>query len=241
MIGNGGEGLNSPNRGTRAPRSRRRCVWVFLRTKVEWMKRIVLLVALASAVSALAASAASAGLISGLVNTVLPSCGPTSQPFAQFGDDDAYCAFANNGFESGLSSWSASSGASVVAANEPWYVSGPGSHALDLAPGASVTSSALPVSLVDPWARMFARSVGANGALRVQVIFRGLTGNLTGLLNVGDLSPGDYPAWAPSGILPSLLALPLGTSSAQVRITSLASSGHWQVDDVYLDPMLARG
>lgn len=205
------------------------------------MKRIVLLVALAAAASALAASTARAGLISGIVNTVLPSCGPTSQPFAQFGDYDAYCAFANNGFESGLSSWSASSGASVAAANEPWHVSGAGSHALDLAPGASVTSSALPVSLVDPWVRLFARSVGANGPLRVQVIFRGLTGNLTGLLNMGDLAPGEYSSWQPSAILPSLLALPLGTSSAQVRITSLATGGDWQVDDVYLDPMLARG
>jgi hypothetical protein len=205
------------------------------------MRRIVLTTALATALSALVASTASADLISSVVNAALPSCGTMTQPFAQFGDFDWYCAYANNGFESGLTAWTASGGASVVAGNEPWYVSGPGAQTLDLAPGASVTSSPLPVSIVDPWARMFARSVGANGALRVQIIFHGLTGNLTGVLNVGDLSPSGYASWSPSQYLFSLFALPLGTSTAQVRITSLASSGHWQVDDVYLDPMVSRG
>jgi hypothetical protein len=205
------------------------------------MKRLVVTTAIATALAALVASTASAGLISGLLDAVLPSCGTTTQPFAQFGDGEQYCAYANNGFESGLTAWTASGDASVVSANEPWFVSGPGSQALDLAPGASVTSTPLPVSLVDPWARMFARSVGANGALRVQIVFRGLTGNLTGLLNVGDLSPSGYASWSPSQRLSSLLALPLGTSTAQIKLTSLASRGDWQVDDVYLDPMVSRG
>jgi hypothetical protein len=202
------------------------------------MKRIVVLVAVAAAAAALAASA-SAG--SGLLGILLPSCGATTQPFAQFGDSGSYCAFSNNGFESGLVGWNVTGGAAVAAANEPWFVSGAGSHALDLAPGATATSAPLPISLLDPWARLFARSVDADGALRVQLVFHGLTGNLTGLLNVGDLSPSGFASWSPSRVLLSLLALPLGTSSVQVRLTSLARDGHWQVDDVYLDPMIARG
>ncbi|MBV8563210.1 MAG: hypothetical protein JOZ56_08980 [Actinobacteria bacterium] len=201
------------------------------------MKKIAVLAAVAAALSALVASTARAGLIS----TLLPSCGATTQPFAQWGDSDGYCAFANNGFESGLAGWNASGDVSVVSANEPWYVSGFGTRAVALGAGGSITSSPLPVGLLDPWARGFVRSAGANGALRVQILFRGLLGNLTGILNVADLAPGSYTSWAPSAVFPSLLALPLGTSSAQVRITSLASSGQWQVDDVYLDPMIVRG
>jgi hypothetical protein len=54
------------------------------------------------------------------------------------------------------------------------------------------------------------------------------------------MSPGDYASWSPSSRFNSLLALPLGTSSAQIRITSTARAGTWQVDDVFVDPMLGR-
>jgi hypothetical protein len=130
--------------------------------------------------------------------------------------------------------------ASVIAGNEPWHVSGAGTHALQLGPGATALSSSLPVSLVDPWIRFFARSAGANGTLRVQVLFHGLTGNLTGLLNLGSLSPGSYSSWSPTQRVLSTLALPLLTTSAQVQITSQATSGSWQIDDVYLDPCVAK-
>jgi len=40
--------------------------------------------------------------------------------------------------------------------------------------------------------------------------------------------------------VPSLLALPLATSSAQVVVTSQATSGSWQVDDFYLDPCASK-
>jgi hypothetical protein len=119
-------------------------------------------------------------------------------------------------------------------------VSGAGTHALQLGPGATALSSSLPVSLLDPWIRFFARSAGANGSLRVQVILHGLTGNLTGLLNIGTLSPGGYSSWSPTQRVLSTLALPLLTTSAQVKLTSQATSGSWQIDDVYLDPCVAK-
>jgi hypothetical protein len=177
---------------------------------------------------------ASAGRAKGL--GLLPSCGATSNPFTLWGDSAAYCAFPNLGFESGKTAWTLTGNASIVAANEPWHVSGPGTHALQLGPGATALSSSLPVSLLDPWIRLFAHSVGANGSLRVQVVFHGLLGNLTGLLNVGTLSPSGYSSWQPTQRVLSALALPLLTSSAQVVLTSEAKQGNWQLDDVYLDP-----
>jgi hypothetical protein len=175
-----------------------------------------------------------------VTHLVLPSCGAQSYPFKPWSDPDAYCKFPNLGFESGTTGWTLTGKASIASANEPWHVSGAGTHALQLGPGATALSSRLPVSLIDPWIRAFTRSVGANGSLRVQVLFHGLTGNLTGVLNVGSLSPGSYSSWQPTQRVLSTLALPLLTTSAQVQFTSTATSGSWQVDDVYLDPCASK-
>jgi hypothetical protein len=74
----------------------------------------------------------------------------------------------------------------------------------------------------------------------VQVLFHGLLGNLTGLLNVGNLSPGSYSSWQPTQRVLSALALPLLTTSAQIKVTSQATLGSWQLDDFYLDPCVAK-
>ena len=198
--------------------------------------RLWLVLTAVVAAAALAVPAASAGLVGG----VLPSCGAKTYPFVAWGDRDAYCSFSNLGFENGSGSWALAGKSAVVGGNEPWHVSGPGTHTLQLGPGATALSSSLPLNLLDPWVRFFAHSAGANGPLRVQVVFHGLLGNLTGLLNVGSLPAGSYSSWQPTQRVLSALALPLGTTSAQVLLTSQATSGNWQVDDVYLDPCVAK-
>jgi hypothetical protein len=200
---------------------------------MRFTKRLWLISAAMVAAAALSVPAASAGAL-------LPSCGATSHPFRLWSDPDAYCAFPNLGFESGKTGWTLAGNASVVSANEPWHVSGAGTHALQLGPGATALSSRLPVSLLDPWMRAFAHSARANGSLRVQVLFHGLLGNLTGVLNIGSLPPGSYSGWQPTQRVLSALALPLLTTSAQVQLTSTATSGSWQVDDVYLDPCASK-
>ena len=197
-------------------------------------RQIWFVLAVVVVAAGLAVPAASASLSTGL--GLLPSCGATSQPFTLWGDSNSYCPFPNLGFESGKAGWATTGDASIVSGNEPWHVSGPGTHALQLGPGATAASSSLPVSLLDPWVRFFAHSAGANGSLRVQVVFHGLLGNLTGVLNVGTLSPGGYSSWEPTQRVLSTLALPLATTSAQLVLTSQATQGDWQVDDAYLDP-----
>jgi hypothetical protein len=198
----------------------------------------VLLVVIAAAVCA---PAAQAGLISGLTQVVLPKCGPASQPFQQFGDLNKYYPVPNNGLESGSTGWSLGSGASVGYGNEPWYVAGPGSRSLVLKGGASAYSPPACINLLNPHLRAFAKSNGANGGLRVQVIFYGLLGNTLGLLNVAEQDPGSFADWQPTGNIPSALALPLTTAYFRVKFTSLASSGTWQVDDLYVDPWCIGG
>jgi hypothetical protein len=213
---------------------------LFLRRKGFFMndcaRRLWLVCASVVAAAGLAVPAASAHSLGGL----LPSCGAQSHPFTAWSDPDGYCAFPNLGFENGATGWTLGGKASIVSGNEPWHVSGAGTHALQLGPGATARSATLPVNLLDPWIRLFAHSASANGSLRVQVQFHGLLGNLTGLLNVGTLSPGGYSSWQPTQRVLSALALPLATTSAQVVLTSTATSGNWQIDDVYLDPCVGK-
>jgi hypothetical protein len=199
--------------------------------------RLLLVAAAACAAVALAVPATSAGSLSG---SALPSCGVESYPFAQWADPDAYCAFANVGFENGTDGWTVTGDASIVSANEPWYVSGPGTSALQLGPGATALSSPLPISVLDPWMRFFARDAGANGSLSVQAIFSGPLGNTTGVLNIGSLSTFGFANWEPTQRALSALALPFGTTSVQVVLRAKQTHGDWLVDDVYLDPCVSR-
>jgi len=185
----------------------------------------------AAAVAVPAGSAARSGLL---------TCPANLQPFAQFGDNASYFGFANNGFESGTVGWSVS-GASVVSGNEPWGVNGAGSSSLSIGPGGSASSPRVCTALLAPDWRLFAKSNGANGALRAQIVFYGLLGNVTGILNVASFSPSGYGSWQPTSHVPSLLSLPLATVSAQIRLTSTATSVTWQVDDVFVDPFGMRG
>jgi hypothetical protein len=196
-------------------------------------KRILLvLVAAATAVTVAVptAGAATKGLL---------SCGATSEPFAQFGDYAGYFGFANNGFENGASGWQLSN-SSVGAGNEPWFVNGSGSSSLAIAPGGTASSPRVCTTLLAPDWRMFAHANGANGSLRAQIVFYGLLGNVTGILNLTNFSPSGYTSWEPTGEVPSLLSLPLLTTSAQLRLTNTGSTGAWQVDDVFVDPLGSR-
>jgi len=188
-------------------------------------KRILLTLAAAAAVAVVAAPAGNAAL----------ACSGTVQPFIQFGDQNSYFAFPNNGFESGTTGWKLS-GASVGSGNEPWYVNGSGNSSLTIGPGGSASTPKVCAALNAPHWRLFAHSNGANGSLTAQVIFYGLLGNITGILNFTSFNASGYTSWEPSSFVPSTLALPLLTYSAQLRLTSTATSGTWQVDDVYVDP-----
>jgi hypothetical protein len=199
--------------------------------------RVLPVVVAAFALVVLAVPATSAG---SLFDNLLPSCGVETYPFAQWADPDAYCAFANVGFENGTDGWTLAGDASIASANEPWDVSGPGTSALSLGPGATALSSPLPISVLDPWVRFFARNGAANGSLQVQALFSGPLGNTTGVLNLTSLSIAGFANWQPTQRALSALAVPLGTTAVQVLLTSKARHGDWLVDDVYLDPCVSR-
>jgi hypothetical protein len=192
-------------------------------------KRFLLVLVAAAATAVIAAPAGNAALL----------CNGTVQPFVQFGDYNSYFGFNNNGFENGGTGWNLS-GSSVTSGNEPWLVNGSGSSSLQIGPGGTAASPRVCASLNAPHWRLFARSDGANGSLKAQVVFYGLLGNVTGILNFTSFDSAGYTTWEPSSFVSSSLALPLLTYSAQLRLTSTATSGTWQVDDVFVDPWLSR-
>src|SRR3954470_16865945 len=99
----------------------------------------------------------------GVLVASAPDCdnGATSQPFAQWGDDNSYFLAPSGGFENGAAGWSLGSGARVIADQEPWQVAdGRGSHALSGGAGRSVVSPTICVGLEHPTMRFFAHRSG---------------------------------------------------------------------------------
>jgi hypothetical protein len=179
------------------------------------------------------ASAASAGSLLGLDNY----CGTATKPFGQFGDARLYTFGTNGGLEAGSAGWSVS-GASVVAGNESYYVHSRGdSHSLSLPGGATATTPPLCMGTTSTVVRFFDRSANG-GSVKVQVVMRGLLGQVVGVLDWTTVKGSS--SWQPSPSLvnlDSLLGL-LGVSSIQLKFSALA--GTTQVDDVYVDPWWSR-
>jgi hypothetical protein len=190
---------------------------------------LMLLVAAAFSVS----SASAQGSLLGLNN----DCGSTSQPFAQFGDYRYYTFGVNGGLESGATGWSVSGGR-VVSGNESFYVhSRSDGNSLSLPAGSSAYTPKLCMGTTSTVMRYFVRG-SDNGSVRVEVVLRGLLGQVLGVFQVSKVSTSSsWQAGPPVLNLDSLLGL-LGVSSVQLKFTTL--SGTAQVDDVYVDPWASR-
>ena len=199
------------------------------------MRRLALLGSVLAATAALAATVgtgtAQAGLIGG-------GCGATLPVFAPWGDYAAYYLAPNGTFENGSTNWSLSGGATVVAPNnEPWYLSGLGSHALQIPRGGSASINVC-YGLTYPGVRFFVAGQNGNATVHVRVVARSLLGVLS-VLDGGTFTAGS--GWAPSpkiSTLFSALAAPLGTKSMQLQFT--VESGTAQIDDLFVDPFLLK-
>lgn len=201
------------------------------------MRRLMFLAMMVAATSALAMTAgtARAGLITGLLNGSCPAATPV---FAPWGDLAPYYFPSNGGFESGAANWTLSGGASVVTQdNEPWYLAGFGSHALEIPAGGSATTNVC-FGATYPGVRFF--STGENGSATIHV--RVVSMSLLGVLSV--LDGGTFTtdqSWDPSpkmSTLFSALGAPLGAKTMQLQFT--VENGTAQIDDLFVDPYLTR-
>jgi hypothetical protein len=186
-------------------------------------------------------AAASADGLSGL----LDSCPArtTEQPFARWLDNSKYVLVSGGTFEGSLDGWTLSGGAKVVAGSESFAAHGAGEKlALSLPSGSSVTTPSTCVAVLDPTLRYFAANDGGLlSLLRVDVLYHPPGGGTLTLplgVNVGG------KAWAPS--LPVVVGADLlglltgGQASVQFRFSPAGLGAKWRIDDVYLDPRMAR-
>jgi hypothetical protein len=197
------------------------------------LRRVGLLCALVAAATALLApgSAAAAG---GL------TCAPAdaSRPFLRWLDPFEYTLAPGGDFESGAEGWTLTGGARVVEGNEPFGVSGGGSHSLYLPAGSTAETPPMCVSLDRPTLRFFAQGGGLLApGLRIEAIHRTLLGLEVALPVL--LPVGWHPAWAPTLPLPFLAnitgILTLDGLTTEVRFRFRAESTY-RIDDVFVDP-----
>jgi hypothetical protein len=215
-----------------------------LTTSLSWRARTIALCALvAAAFVALSVTARPADAALGIA---CPN--PTEQIFKAWGDWAHYAYVPNGGFESGSAGWKFSGPAAIVPGNETFYVNDASDrYSLAIAPGTTVTSPPICISLLNSKMRFFVANNGdPNARLKVQVVYNGGVGSLLslvtkllGISDVGYVNAG--AAWQPSeqvGMLSG--ALPLLTKSVQFRFTSMDAGGDFRIDDVYLDPLAHR-
>jgi hypothetical protein len=200
------------------------------------MRRLAILVVVVVA-TALASTVgtAKAGLVTGLLGG---GCGVTAPVFAPWGDWASYYFAPNGGFESGSTGWALSGGASVVTQNnEPWYLAGFGSHALQIPTGGTAAINVC-YGVTYPAVRFFVSGQNGPAVVHVRVVSR----SLLGVLSV--LDGGTFRAnagWSPSpkiSTLFSALGAPLGSKTMQLQFS--VESGSAQIDDVFVDPLLVR-
>jgi hypothetical protein len=195
------------------------------------MRRLViLLVVVVSTALASTAGTAKAALIGG--------CGATAPVFAPWGDWSGYYFAPNGGLENGSTGWSLSGGAAVVTqSNEPWYLAGFGSKALQIPTGGKAAINVC-YGLTYPAVRFFVAGQGGSAKVHVRVISRSLLG-LVSILDGGTFTASE--GWQPSPKMSTLLsavASLVGTNSMQLQFT--VESGTAQIDDLFIDPFLTK-
>jgi hypothetical protein len=168
-----------------------------------------------------------------------PSCAATPQGapvFQAWGDPADYVLAGGGSFEAGAPSWTLSGDAAVTPGNDPLGIAGGGSQSLTLPAGASATSACLKAPHDRAVVRFALRAVTAGAAVHVELI---VGGGKDGVLDLGTVGAPSSD-WGLSDVLQA--AWPLRSNGAvqlQVRLTSVGT-GTAQIDDVFVDPYMAR-
>jgi hypothetical protein len=166
------------------------------------------------------------------------------QVFAPWGDRHSYVLAPDGGFEAGAAGWQLSGGARVVAGNNAFNLSGPGSKSLQIPSGGSATSPSMCVPLVLPVVRFMATGGSLLSTLKVEAVWKDSAGRQKSI-ELLPLVLGGSRSWTPTlpllqlgGALNALTLNGLTTEMA-FRFTprgGLFGSGTWKIDDIYVDP-----
>jgi hypothetical protein len=171
-----------------------------------------------------------------------PPCAPSgslSYPFAPFGDNGLYSPVVNEGLEDGSTGWTLTGGATVVNANEPWFISGrtSDSHALSLPSGATATTTPFCVDETYTHIRLFTRNTGllTSSQLKVEIMTYQKGKWVAGK---GFTQRDETGNWVLSESVP-IQVLEAGsgeTTHVAFRFSAVGLKASVQIDDVYVDP-----
>ena len=148
-------------------------------------------------------------------------------------------------FETNAAGWTLSGGAAVVSGNESYNVGGSGhGKSLKMPSGSRAVSPLTCVGLAEPTLRLFAKRnsalLGLVSTMNVEIQVQTSLGLSLWL----PVLPGDLggSSWHPTLPMPLLAnILPLSRSErTPVRFRFTPLLGSWQIDDVYVDPMMRR-
>jgi hypothetical protein len=165
-----------------------------------------------------------------------------TRAFERWGDYRFYKLFPNGGFEQGTTGWRLSGGAQVVAGNEPYGLAGGGGYSLALPAGASATTSAQCVKILESWARFMVLETGAtSGVLKVDLQYRGLLGmwstiRLGSIAGTGQWEPSPAYPFLLENVLGGLLSLNVTTTDVKLKLTASGWGSGFRVDAALVDP-----
>lgn len=162
-----------------------------------------------------------------------------TNPFSPWNDGADYALAPGGSFETGAAGWLRSSGATVVAGNQPFAAGG---SSLRIPAGAIVTSSPMCIDSTYPHFRVFARNFGKAGTtLKAEVLFLNSNGDIKATASGNVVAPG--AAWFPTDSLRIGVvfntAVAGGAAPVAFRFTA-AKESDWRIDDLYVDPYARR-
>jgi hypothetical protein len=194
----------------------------------------------ALAVAILPAASAKAALIS----TDECDNAALTQPFLPWGDANSYKLVPGGSFEGSLSGWVLTGGASRVAGSEPFGAAGAlGKSSMYLPAGASVQSPYTCVDAAYPTFRFFGRNNRLLSTVAVSIVYKEpLVGPVAVPVGLVALNG----SWSPSAQMLTLSAVQgvvnglLTGKTPQVALRFTAVTGSSQIDDVFIDPHMAK-
>jgi hypothetical protein len=201
-------------------------------------RRVLCTIFGAMAVSGGVTSSASAGWLVAEAGECAAS--DLSQPFRPWLDHMSYTPVRDGGLERKGEGWRLTREARAVWGNEPWVVRDErDARSLAVPEGSSATTPPQCVGLEEPTLRFFATGSDATTPhLDVEVLYEDAFGIVRSKWIGFDLGG----RWHPTAVMPvSVNLLPLFPGSqTPVAFRFTAVSGHFNIDDVFVDPWAQR-
>jgi hypothetical protein len=165
-----------------------------------------------------------------------------SNPFLAWNDTADYALAPAGDLEGDTSGWTLADGAAVVAGNQPFAIGTTGQASLRLPAGSSAQTAPMCIDSSYPHFRLFARNTArAKGTLKAEVLYLTAKGAVKGSAAGTVVAPGSD--WFPTDSLKIDVTFDGTVADAAAPVVfrfTAAKDAEWQIDDLYVDPMMRR-